>query len=70
MEKSYQVVENYIREEELSWHSLLHLYLEMELKIAEALRTAIILKGIKNTNKFSAANPIGFKYIILMSCVA
>ena len=23
-----------------------------------------------NTNKFSAANPIGFEYIILMSCVA
>ena len=28
-EKSYQVVENYIREEELLWYSLLHLYLEM-----------------------------------------
>ena len=54
-EKSHQGKESHIREEESPWHSSI---------IGDFWRAQV------NTNKFSAANPIGFEYIILMSCVA
>ena len=58
-EKSHQVVESHIREEESPWHSLFHLSWCICLKVAEALRTTGKMADTLLKRFIFIKNPIG-----------